>query len=67
MTETEKKLFLQNLKHFFRNCYTKDVAEEMCERLDKAKKNADVLEQIYNLHQQQWQQFRQAFMNLALS
>lgn len=66
MTETEKETFVQYLKQFFHNNYTKDVADEMCDRLDKAKKEADTFEKIFSLHQQYWQQFRQAFMSLPL-
>lgn len=66
MSELDKELFINMLEQASRFYCSKDVADEMCDRLDKAKKSADVLEQIYNLHQQQWQQFRQAFIRLPL-
>lgn len=67
MTEFEKELFVQNLKQFFHNNYAKDVADEMCDRLDKAKKEADSFEKVYTLYQQYWSQFQQAYMNLVLT
>lgn len=67
MTEIEKEIFVQELKQFFHSNYAKEVADEMCDRLDVVKKEADTLEKIYNLHQQCWSQFRQAYMNLVFS
>ena len=48
MTDTEKEVYIENLKRQVRNRYTPDVADELCNRLDIAKKEADVLEQMYN-------------------
>jgi hypothetical protein len=31
--------------------HTPDVADELCKKLDEAKKGADVLEQLYNQQQ----------------
>lgn len=64
MNEIEKELFVNNLKQQFRNNYAKDIADEMCSRLDMAKKNADMLKQVYNLYQQQRDQFKHTFMAL---
>ena len=66
MTELEKEAFVNTLKQSIRVNYTKEVADEMCDRLDKIKLSADTFEQIYNLHQQQWQQFRKMIMSLSL-
>ncbi len=66
MNETEKELTVKTLKQFFRNNYQHDVAEEMCNRLDVAKKHADSLEQIFNLYLQQCKQFSQAYMNMTM-
>lgn len=66
MTETEKELFVHNLKKFFRNSYTKDVAEKMCERLDIAKKRADAFENVCNLYQHCCQQFEQSYNSIVL-
>ena len=67
MTDFEKEIFVQDLKQFFHNNYAKDVADEMCDRLDKAKNEADMFEKIYNLYQQYCSHFQQAFMNLVLA
>ena len=67
MTDFEKEIFVQDLKQFFHNNYAKDVADEMCDRLDKAKNEADMFEKIYNLYQQYWSHFQQALMNLVLA
>lgn len=48
MTDAEKEMFIESKKMQFRNMYTPDVAEEMCRRLDEAKKGADTLEQLFN-------------------
>lgn len=48
MTDTEKELFIESKKRLFRNMYTPDVADELCRKLDEAKKGADVMEQLYN-------------------
>jgi len=48
MTDAEKELFIESKKRQFRNMYTPDVADELCKKLDEAKKGADVLEQLYN-------------------
>jgi hypothetical protein len=67
MNEVEKEQTIKTLKQFFRNNYRPDVAEEMCNRLDVAKKEADTLEQIFNLYQRQCQEFCRAYMNLVFS
>ncbi len=51
MTDAEKEMFIESKKRQFRNMYTPDVAEEMCRMLDKAKKGADTLEQLFNTSQ----------------
>lgn len=51
MTDAEKELYVENLKMQVRNCYTPDVVDELCRKLDIAKKGADVLEQLCNQHQ----------------
>lgn len=51
MTDAEKELFIESKKRQFRNMYTPDVADELCKKLDEAKKGADVLEQLYNQQQ----------------
>ena len=66
MYDLEKELFINTLKQSFRMNLSGDTAEEMCDKLDYAKKNADVLEQIYNLNQQHWQQFCKTFMSMPL-
>lgn len=48
MTDVEKEMFVESKKRQFRNMYTPCVAEEMCRRLDEAKKGADSLEQLFN-------------------
>lgn len=48
MTDAEKEMFIESKKRQFRNMYTPDVAEELCRRLDEAKKGADTLEQLIN-------------------
>lgn len=50
MTDTEKELFIESKKRLFRNMYTPDVADELCRKLDEAKKGADIMEQLYNQH-----------------
>ena len=51
MTDAEKEMLIESKKMQFRNMYTPDVAEEMCRRLDEAKKGADALEQLFNMVQ----------------
>lgn len=51
MTDTEKEIYVERLKRQVRNSYPQDVADELCKRLDVAKKGADVLEQLYNQQQ----------------
>lgn len=51
MTDAEKEMFIESKKRQFRNMYPQDVADELCRRLDEAKKGADVLEQLYNQKQ----------------
>lgn len=51
MTDAEKEIIIENKKRQIRNRYTPDVADELCKRLDVAKKGADVLEQLYNQQQ----------------
>ncbi len=51
MTDTEKEIYVERLKRQVRNRYTPDVADELCKRLDVAKKGADVLEHLYNQRQ----------------
>ena len=51
MTDTEKELFIESKKKLFRNMYTPDVADDLCRKLDEAKKGADLLEQLYNQQQ----------------
>lgn len=51
MTDAEKELYVENLKRKVRNRYTPDVADELCRRLDVAKKSANILEQLYNQKQ----------------
>lgn len=48
MTDLEKEMLIERLKRQIRNRHTPDVADEMCRRLDEAKKGADILEQLYN-------------------
>jgi hypothetical protein len=48
MTDAEKELYVENLKRQVRNHYTPNVADELCKKLDIAKKEADVLEQLFN-------------------
>ena len=50
MTDVEKELFVEGLKRQIR-MYTPDVADELCRKLDEAKKGADALEQLYNQQQ----------------
>ena len=51
MTDTEKELYVENLKRQVRNRYTPVVADDLCRKLDEAKKGADYLEQLYNQKQ----------------
>lgn len=51
MTDTEKELYVENLKRQVRNRYTPVVADDLCRKLDEAKKGADALEQLYNQQQ----------------
>ena len=51
MTDAEKELYIKDLKKQVRNRYTPDVADELCKRLDVAKKGADIMEQLYNQQQ----------------
>lgn len=48
MTDTEKEVIIECKKRQFRNIYPQDVADELCRRLDEAKKGADALEQLLN-------------------
>ena len=48
MTDAEKEMIIESKKKQFRNMYPHDVADELCRRLDEAKKEADVLEQLFN-------------------
>lgn len=56
MTDAEKEMYIEGLKRQIRSQHTPDVAEEMCRRLDEAKKGADTLEQWYNQQQQSLEQ-----------
>lgn len=51
MTDAEKEIIIENKKRQIRNQYTPEVAEELCRRLDEAKKGADALEQLFNQQQ----------------
>lgn len=51
MTDAEKELLIESKKKQVRNMYPQDVADELCRRLDIAKKEANVLEQLYNQQQ----------------
>lgn len=51
MTDVEKEMFIESKKRQIRNMYTPDVADELCRKLDEAKKGADALEQLYNQQQ----------------
>lgn len=51
MTELEKELFIESLKQSFRNNNPKEVADDLCAKLDVVKHNADVLELIFKLQQ----------------
>lgn len=48
MTDKEKNMFIESKKSQIRNIYPRDVADELCKRLDEAKNGADVVEQLYN-------------------
>ena len=48
MTDVEKEIFVESLKRQVRSQHTPEVADELCRRLDEAKKGADTLEQLYN-------------------
>lgn len=48
MTDVEKEMIVENLKRQIRSQHTPDVADELCRRLDEAKKGADTLEQFFN-------------------
>ena len=48
MTDAEKEMFIESKKRQFRNMYTPDVADELCRKLDEAKKGANALEQLFN-------------------
>lgn len=52
MSDAEKEMYVESLKRQVRNRYRQDVADDLCRRLDAAKKGADVLEQLYNQQQQ---------------
>ena len=64
MTEIEKEAFIESLKQSFRNNNPKEVADEMCMRLDMAKHDADAIENIFKLQQQYFQQFCEAYRKL---
>lgn len=51
MTDAEKELYVENLKKQVRNRDTPVVADDLCRKLDEAKKGADYLEQMYNQKQ----------------
>lgn len=51
MTDAEKEMIIEVKKRQIRSLYRKDVADELCRRLDEAKKGADALEQLYNQQQ----------------
>ncbi len=48
MTDAEKEMFIEIKKRQFHNMYTPDIADELCRKLDEAKKGADTLVQLYN-------------------
>ena len=48
MTDAEKEMYIEGLKRQVRSQHTPEVAEELCRRLDEAKKGADSLEQLFN-------------------
>ena len=48
MTDVEKEVFVEGLKRQVRSQHTPEVADELCRRLDEAKKGADALEQLFN-------------------
>lgn len=52
MTDAEKEMFIEIKKRQFHNMYTPDIADELCRKLDEAKKGADTLVQLYNTLQQ---------------
>jgi hypothetical protein len=56
MTDAEKEMIIESKKRQFRNMYPQDVADELCRRLDEAKKCADIMEQLYNQQQQSSEQ-----------
>lgn len=49
-------MFVEGLKRQIRSQHAPDVADELCRRLDEAKKGADILEQLYNQQQQSLEQ-----------
>lgn len=51
MTDAEKEIIIENKKRQIRNLYKADVADELCRKLDEAKKGADIMEQLYNQQQ----------------
>lgn len=51
MTDAEKEMIIEVKKRQIRSLYRKDAADELCRRLDEAKKGADALEQLYNQQQ----------------
>lgn len=51
MTDVEKEIFVEGLKRQVRSQHTPEVADELCRRLDEAKKGADTLEQLFNIVQ----------------
>lgn len=59
MTDAEKELYVEGLKRQVRSQYEPDVADELCKRLDEAKKGADYCEYLYNTRQQSLQQIIQ--------
>ena len=63
MTDAEKEAFIESKKRQFRNMYTSDVADELCRKLDEAKKEADLCEHLYNTRQLSLQQIIQTLMH----
>ncbi|MBQ9636340.1 MAG: hypothetical protein IJV36_00395 [Prevotella sp.] len=63
MTDVEKELYVEGLKRQVRGQYKPDVADELCKRLDEAKKGADYCEYLYNTQQQLLQQIIQTLMH----
>lgn len=63
MSEEEKEIYIEGLKRQVRyRCSNIDMVDELCRKLDVAKKEADVFEKLFNLNQQSFLQFYQVFL-----